>query len=85
MVFIPKRHFVHASKSYIGTEDVANYFGVTKRTIYRWIEFEGFPFYIIGRRHLYRLTECRLWYERNRLKDGPKKGKNKLPSKGKVL
>lgn len=85
MAFIPEKHFVHASKSYIGTEDVARYFGVSTRTIFRWIENEQFPFYVLGKRNLFRIAECRIWWERNKLKTGPQRGKKESPSKGKVL
>lgn len=85
MAFVPKQVFTHAGQSFIGTQDIARYFGVSTRTIFRWIESLDFPYYVLGGRNLYKLAECRMWWDRNKLKTGPQRVKTDKPSKGKVL
>jgi hypothetical protein len=80
--FTPENIFTHAGKAYVGKKDIANYFGVTTRTIERWTKKEGFPGYFVSGRNIYRLVECRTWFEENKLKRKIRNDKNKRPSQG---
>lgn len=78
----PENIFTHAGKAYVGKEDIANYFGVSTRTIERWVKTEGFPGYSISGRHLFRLVECRMWFDENKLKRKLRRDTTKKRSQG---
>lgn len=80
--FMPENIFTHAGKAYVGKKDIANYFGVTTRTVERWTRHEGFPGYFVGGRNIYRLVECRRWFEENKLKRKIRSDKTKEHQQG---
>ena len=46
---------------WVSVEDVANHLGVSKDTIYRWIEAKGLPAHRIGRLWKFKLDEIDEW------------------------
>lgn len=46
---------------WVGVEGVAAHLGVTKDSIYRWIEKKGLPAHRVGRLYRFRISEVDDW------------------------
>jgi len=52
-----------SSEPWGAVEEVAKHLGVTKDSVYRWIESRGLPEHKIGRLWKFRLSEIDSWIE----------------------
>ena len=46
---------------WLSVEEVAKYLGVSRDTVYRWIEIRGFPAHKVGRSWKSKVTEIDHW------------------------
>ncbi|MGH7557896.1 MAG: excisionase family DNA-binding protein [Gemmatimonadota bacterium] len=51
---------------WVGVEEVAAHLGVTKDSVYRWVESKGLPAHRLGRLFRFRLSEIDSWVGGNR-------------------
>lgn len=51
---VPKEHWV-------SIDEVASHLGVTKDSVYRWIEKKNFPAHRVGRLFRFKLSEVDVW------------------------
>jgi len=49
------------TECWVGVEDVAIHFDVTKDSIYRWIDERGLPAHRVGRLFRFKLSEIDSW------------------------
>lgn len=49
------------AEPWVSVEDVAEHLGVTKDSIYRWIEDRGLPAHRLGRLWKFKLSEVDAW------------------------
>ena len=61
-----------AEERWVDVEAVADHLGVTKDTIYRWIDKKSFPSHRAGRLLRFKLSEIDDWVRLGTGKDGPK-------------
>jgi len=68
---------------WVSVDDVAQYLGVARDTVYRWIEKKGLPAHRIGRLWKFQLSEIDAWVK----SDGIGSPNNQLSSydKGKII
>ena len=50
-----------SAEPWVSVEDVAKHLGVTKDSIYRWIEERGLPAHRLGRLWKFKLSEVDAW------------------------
>ena len=56
-----------APEAFVGIQAVADFLGISTKTIHRWIAgAEKFPVYRVGRQLRFRLTEIERWVSANR-------------------
>lgn len=60
---------MEATERWVGVEDVAAHLGVTKDSIYRWIEKKGFPSHRVGRLLRFKLSEVDQWVRQDQEQD----------------
>lgn len=53
-------------EAWVSVERVASHLGVTKDSIYRWVEQDGLPARRVGRLLRFKLSEIDGWVERGR-------------------
>jgi len=61
-----------AEERWVDVEAVASHLGVTKDTIYRWIDKKGFPAHRAGRLLRFKLSEIDDWVRLDTGGNGPK-------------
>jgi len=61
-----------AEERWVDVEAVASHLGVTKDTIYRWIDKKGFPAHRAGRLLRFKLSEIDDWVRLDTGENGPK-------------
>ena len=66
---------------WVGVEEVAVHLQVAKESIYRWIEWKGFPAHRVGRLLRFKLSAVDKWVQ----KSGGNNNKPLLPHKAKKL
>lgn len=50
-----------AKERWVDIDEVASHLGVTKDSIYRWVEKKGFPAHHVGRLFRFKLSEVDEW------------------------
>ena len=57
-----------SKKEYLNKDEVADFLGVKKNTVYHWVHSRKIPFYKMGSRTMFRITELDAWIEKTRKK-----------------
>ncbi len=65
-----------SQERWVGVDDVAAHLGVTRETIYRWMERKSLPAHRLGRVWRYKLTEVDDWVRSGKAASGNDAGKS---------
>lgn len=59
---------VNEPERWLSVEEIAKHLGVSKETIYRWVEKEKIPSHKVGRQWKFKVSEVDEWVKRGEAK-----------------
>ena len=57
------------SDRWVSVQDIAHYLGISKETVYRWLEAKKIPAHKIGRQWKFKISEIDIWVKNGEAQD----------------
>jgi excisionase family DNA binding protein len=65
---------VNEAERWFSVEEIAAHLGISKETIYRWLEKKKIPAHRVGRLWKFKASEVDLWIKNGGASEAPEKG-----------